>query len=312
MYFPKGVIGMTDFNNSNMKKKIKVNMHLTEKCNYDCRYCFAHFGEHMKLKKEDWMKIIDNCADSGSVYEINFAGGEPMLLPYLHELAEYVNKKGMSCSLITNGSMLTEKWIKKYAGLFRTIGISVDSFSAETARETGRCTCRGEVQSAERTADSIRKIKYWHPEVKIKMNTVVNRLNRNEIPAIFMESENLRIDRWKLLKMAYFNDGCHNNAELTVTDDEYNNFVKNNLRVFGVSDISDDKVRYETECGTEVVAEKEIKGGYYMIDAGGYLVDDTYNDSYTRVINCLTEPLNEGIDKLTLYEDVYYSRYKEV
>ncbi len=289
--------------------KIKVNIHITEACNYHCRYCFAHFDKHVSLSKEQWMKIIDNVTDSGRVYEINFAGGEPMLVPYLHELAEYVIGKGLSCSLISNGSMMTEEWIRDHAGLFRTIGLSVDSFSSDTAVKIGRCTCHGDVQTSERIAEIIHTIKRYHPEVKVKLNTVVNALNKNEIPALFMKENNLPIDRWKILKMSYFNDGCFENSSLEISLDEYYKFVRENLAVLGCSNIDEGIVLYETDMIREVVAEKEINGSYYMIDAGGYLVDDTCNDSYTRIINCLTEPFTDGIEKLTLYDEVYNSRY---
>ena len=274
---------------NNIKNMIKVNMHLVEACNYSCKYCFAKFEDHKILYKTDWMSIIDNCIKSGRVSEINFAGGEPLLVPYLHELAEYVNSLGVRCSLITNGSLMTDEWIRKYAGLFRTIGMSVDTFDSETARRVGRCDRRGNVQTAERTADIIRNIKAFHPDVKVKLNTVVNALNVNENLAEFIVSEKLPVDRWKLLKMCYFNDGCHNNASLAVTDDQYREFVCSNLREFGVYDISDDQVLYNTASGTEIVAERKLKGGYYMIDAGGRLVDDTTNDSYKSVIDCRTE-----------------------
>ncbi|MBR3022840.1 MAG: viperin family antiviral radical SAM protein [Oscillospiraceae bacterium] len=290
--------------------KIKVNIHLTEACNYHCRYCFAHFDKHVSPSKEQWKKIIDNVVDSGRVYEINFAGGEPMLVPYLNELAEYVNSKGLSCSLISNGSLMNEEWIRNYSGLFRTIGLSVDSFSEGTAAEIGRCTRRGEVQNKERIAAIIRTIKAYHPEVKIKINTVVNALNKNEVPALFLKENNLPVDRWKILKMSYFNDGCFDNSYLEVSYEEYNEFVRNNLSVIGCNSVTEGLVLYETELIKEVVAEKEITGSYYMIDAGGYLVDDTFNSSYTRVINCLTEPFAYGMEKLTLYDDVYNSRYR--
>ena len=289
--------------------KIKVNIHLTEVCNYNCRYCFAHFEKHNALSKEQWIKIIDNCSSSGLVKEINFAGGEPMLLPYLTDLAEHVNSSGLACSLITNASRMNEEWIIRYAGLFRTIGISVDSFVTETIKNTGRCTASGKIQDADRYAAIIRMIKQYHPEVKIKLNTVVNSLNKNELPADFFNEKSVVVDRWKLLKMTYFDDGCHDNSFLIVSDEEFNKFVKTNLEALGVSDYSNEKVLYHTNDNMEIVAERNINGAYYMIDAGGYLVDDTLNSSYTRVINCLDEPFSKGLEKLTLYADIYESRY---
>lgn len=294
--------------------KIKVNAHLTEACNYKCRYCFAKFEDHVNLDKNQWKQIIDNVVSSGLVHEINFAGGEPTLLPYLPELAKYVNSKGLTCTLITNGSRMDDAWIRENAGLFRSIGISVDSFSDEISAAIGRCDFHGNVQSAERIADLIFKVKFYHPKVKIKLNTVVNAINKNEVPALFLNRNDLPVDRWKLLKMSYFNDGCHENSALVISDDEFDQFVKVNLSALGVMNVHNvcnGAERYETEKGMEVVAEKVIKGAYFMIDAGGYLVDDTSNDSYRRVGERLTDmPFVDALSDLPVNLDVYNARYK--
>ena len=295
-------------------KKIKVNMHLTEACNYKCKHCFAKFEDHINLDEEQWKQIIDNVVSSGLVHEINFAGGEPTLLPYLPELAEYVNSKGLTCTLITNGSRMDDVWIRKNAGFFRTIGISVDSFSDEISTAIGRCDCHGNVQSAEKISNIIFKIKYYHPEVKIKLNTVVNALNKNEILALFLKRNNIPVDRWKILKMSYFNDGCHENSALVISDYEYDKFIRNNLSVLGISDVSyvrNNAERFELKNGMEIIAEKELKGSYFMIDAGGYIVDDTSNDSYRRVGERLTDmSFIEALSDLPINLDVYNARYK--
>ena len=291
-----------------MLKNIKVNMHLIELCNFHCKYCFAHFENHKKLNKENWIKIIDNCVASGIVKEINFAGGEPMLCSYLTDLAEYAAKKGIKCSLITNGSLMTKEWIIKYAGLFTTIGISIDSFSDTTMKSIGRCTTNGKTISGDKIVKITKWIKVYHPDVRIKFNTVVNAYNKNELPAKFFTENNITPNRWKLLKMCPFADECHNNYDLQVSDDEYAAFVAGNLEILG-KEFTDFNTKYEISDHTEVVAEKDINGAYIMIDAGGYLVDDTQNTSYTRIINCETEIFSEGLKKLTFYEDTYNSRY---
>lgn len=291
-----------------MLNRIKVNMHLIELCNYHCKYCFAHFESHKKLEKENWITIIDNCISSGVVNEINFAGGEPMLCEYLSDLAEYAVSKGVKCSLITNGSLITEEWITKYAGLFSTIGISIDSFSEETMKSIGRCTNSGKTMSAQQIVNITSLINKYYPDVRIKYNTVVNSYNKKEIPAIYLSENNIYPNRWKILKMCPFADDNHNNYNLQISDDEYVAFVENNLRILG-TEYKELNMKYHINELTEVVAEKDINGAYIMIDAGGYLVDDTKNSNYTRVINCETQDFREGLRQLTFFENIYNSRY---
>ena len=48
---------MTDYKN-NARNHLKVNLHLTETCNYRCRYCFAHFENGSDLPLEGGISSI--------------------------------------------------------------------------------------------------------------------------------------------------------------------------------------------------------------------------------------------------------------
>ena len=56
---------------------LKINLHITQKCNYHCRYCFAHFENEKDLAVGDWKRIIDNIYASSDVDSFNFAGANP-------------------------------------------------------------------------------------------------------------------------------------------------------------------------------------------------------------------------------------------
>jgi len=87
---------------------LKINLHITQKCNYHCRYCFAHFENERDLAVGDWKRIIDNIYASGDVDSINFAGGEPVLYSGFPELLAYARNKGFRLSVISNGSLNAE------------------------------------------------------------------------------------------------------------------------------------------------------------------------------------------------------------
>ncbi len=293
-------------------KKYKVNLHITEVCNFQCRYCFAHFEKHRTLSVKEWKYIIDNCYSSGMVEAINFAGGEPLLYPGLIDLVQYVKQKGMRCSCITNASRMDEAWIRNYAGLFDTIGISADSFCEETMRCIGRKNCTGNILTLKLLEDKLRLIKQCYPAVRVKLNTVVNAVNQNENMAEILLKHQLPVNRWKLLKMSPFDDGVHNNADLAISDEAFFRFIQNNLAVYGISIKPQDAALYHTQNKMEIVAERELRSGYIMIDAGGYLVDDTRNSSYIRVINCLEQPFTEGLSGLNFTQELYTARYSGI
>lgn len=291
---------------------MKVNLHLTEVCNFKCRYCFAHFEQHRILSIDDWKEIILNCTQSGRINAINFAGGEPLLYPGLMELVRFSYQLGLQCCLITNASLMDDAWIRENAGYFDTIGISVDSFTDGIMQKIGRCNRLGDALSLESLSHRLHLIHTLYPNIKLKLNTVVNRLNLEEDMANILLTHQLPVNRWKLLKMTPFDDGGHSNAALAISDEEYFRFVHRQLSQFDViSPGTEQAAVYHTFTGIDVVSESELRGGYIMIDAGGYLVDDTLNSSYTRVIQCQETPFAEGLAKLTFMQELYDARYTE-
>ena len=291
-------------------KKLKVNLHVIEACNYRCRHCFAHFDKHNVLSKEKWQSIILNAVNSGMVSSFNFAGGEPLLYPHLTSLAEYARSFGCDCGVITNGSCINEEWIKNNAALFSTIGFSLDSFSPDTLREIGRCDINGNILSIDRIKQIFTLIKKYNPAAKIKINTVVSAINKDENLGKLIKEHGIPVDRWKILRMARFENDSFSNTDITITDEEYNNYIARNLASFGIT-AEPDKVLYKTATETEIVCENNLNGTYIMVDAGGYLVDDTKNSSYVRIIDCNNTPFADGLEKLTFRSDIYEARYNK-
>lgn len=284
----------------------KINLHIIENCNFSCRYCFAHFGQDKLIRKSEWMKVIDNCIDSKLIDEINFAGGEPLIHPDFIDIVKYAVNKGMICSFITNGSLLNEDWIKENGGYFNTVGISVDSIEESTMKKIGRCDKSGNYISRDRLNQILDWFYQYHPSVRIKINTTVNIYNKDEIFAdCLITAKNVK--RWKILKMCPFENDTFSNKELVITTEQYNEYVKRNLSVMNVQYIENNTL-YKS-VNMEIVAETDMKGAYYIIDTGGYLVDNTTNDNYKRLINCVNEPLIKGINQLDFKSELYQSRY---
>lgn len=207
-----------------MEKKYKINLHILEACNFRCLQCFSKFGTEKLLPVTDWMKIVDNCLAGADVSEFNIAGGEPMLYPGLVELAKYIRSKGVKVSLITNGSLMDESWIKNYAGLYETIGFSVDSINDETNRKIGRCDRNGNTILAGRIVELCGLIRRYAPECRIKINTVVSALNKDEVMCDFIDE--IAADRWKILRMKPFQYGSFSNLDIQVSNEEFEEFVE--------------------------------------------------------------------------------------
>lgn len=88
---------------------------LTTKCNYQCRYCFVNCEKekkHIIADIESLKKIIKVGKEFG-VNKIKLTGGEPLLYPHMEELLNYIRKIEIPyVDLTTNISLLTERNIK--------------------------------------------------------------------------------------------------------------------------------------------------------------------------------------------------------
>lgn len=312
-----------------MEKKYKINLHILEACNFRCLQCFSKFGTEKLLPVTDWMKIVDNCLAGADVSEFNIAGGEPMLYPGLVELAKYIRSNGVKVSLITNGSLMDESWIKNYAGLYETIGFSVDSINDETNRKIGRCDRNGNTILAGRIVELCGLIRRYAPECRIKINTVVSALNKDEVMCDFIDE--IAADRWKILRMKPFQYGSFSNLDIQVSsnldiqvsNEEFEEFVernreKNKEKMEKQEEKEAGKeVRAGAEAGMEtarrkIVVEPDMKASYVLIDSNGCLLDNAVDEmTPVAVCDCLREDFADGLRRLTLDRERYEARYSD-
>lgn len=292
-----------------MEEKYKINLHILEACNFRCRQCFSKFGTEKLLPVEDWKKIIDNCIAGADVTEFNIAGGEQMLYPGLTELVKYIRSKGVKASLITNGSLMDEEWIKNYSGLYETIGFSVDSLDDETNRKIGRCDRSGKTMPSGRIVELCGLIRKYAPGCRIKINTVVSALNKDEAMSDFIDE--IAADRWKILRMKPFQYGSFSNLDIQVSDEEFEEFVERNREKNREKDKEDGKEAWVETARREVVVEPDMKASYVLIDSNGCLLDNAVDEiTPVAVCDCLREDFAEGLRRLTLDMEKYEARYK--
>ena len=207
---------------------LKVNLHITERCNFRCKYCFAYFNRRTDLPLESWKKVIDDLKAYGNISAINFAGGEPVLYKNFPELIDYAKNLGFKVSIISNGSLLLDE---KFTPLnifskLDTLGISVDTFNEKILIELGCCDGNLHVLSEEKFLKIIERAKSVNPAIKIKINTVVCQINKNE--QLTEIANRVEINRWKFLNMKLFETENFSNRHLLVSDEEFQRFIERN------------------------------------------------------------------------------------
>lgn len=196
-------------------KKITVNLHFTDFCNFHCKHCFVKknakelFIGNIKLIAD---KLADYSKKNNIKIRVNLAGGEPLLSRWIQHIIDCLYNNGLEVSLITNGYYLNYPFILKNRFRLSMIGISVDSLLEETNCQIGR-HCQGKTLNKERLINLCETIKKFG--IKLKINTCVTSINLNDDVTELIEE--VKPDRFKLLR-AYCDD-IH--KEFRITDKEW-------------------------------------------------------------------------------------------
>lgn len=194
----------------------------------------------MKLLKDAGMK------------KLNFAGGEPFLYPtFMSELLRYGKEELQieSISIVSNGSKVTEKFLRQNAAFIDILAISCDSFDPETNIKIGRGKDGKNVEKLLEIAELCRRF-----YIKFKVNTVVCSLNFDEDMTGLIEQ--MQPFRWKVFQ-------C-----LIVTGENENEERKRDARSFLVSD-----EQWKAFCARHRLLEcfvpesnESMKGSYLILD----------------------------------------------
>lgn len=278
-----------------MKKT--VNFHLWEPCNMRCKFCFATFQDVKNemlpkghLPKEQTLDVVRQLAASG-FEKITFAGGEPTLCPWLPELMALSTSLGMTTMLVTNGSRLSDEFLKQNQGNLHWIALSVDSVIDEINLKTGRAICGKKVidfNEYKRIIDRIKQYGY-----RLKINTVVNRHNSNDNMISFIEYA--KPERWKIFQVLPVQGQNDNHIdELTISNEQFDAYL------------------LKHECVNEfttMVPENnhEMTASYLMIDPAGRFYDDSKGrHTYSEPI--LSVGVEKAVQQITFDADRFLQR----
>lgn len=198
----------------NQANQLVINYHITEKCNYDCHYCYAKWAKPNELHRnlDDMKRVLSNLAEyflspnpiqkqlQYQSVRLNFAGGEPLLLKQRFiDALDYAIELGFKTSIITNGHLISDQFIADHSHKLQLLGISYDSYQVEGQQQIGRVTPAGKVLSPERLQSIFKQIKRQSPTTELKINTVVNQYNTEENFTDLIAE--IQPNKWKVLRV---------------------------------------------------------------------------------------------------------------
>lgn len=216
--------------NEGMKTQLVINWHLMEECNYRCKYCYAEWKAPKPMLREVYKdqkssnKLLAEIASFGgedSPVRLTFAGGEPMLDNGIcHKMSE-AKRLGIDLSIITNASVNFDRLVSKCATELSWLGISLDAEAANVNKLIQRASRTGKVLDTERLKKGIEVARWHNPDLKVKINTVVNRYNYREDLNAFISG--FAPDKWKILRVL---PASPRSAEEAITDEQFAEFCE--------------------------------------------------------------------------------------
>lgn len=164
--------------------------------------------------------------------KLNISGGEPFLTPqFIGEIFRFCKEELNldSCSVVNNGSKVTEKWLDTYGRYLDVMAISCDSFLSETNVLQGRAE-NGKPDHIRRVFE----VAAWCRTrgIKVKINSVITIHNWEEDMTDSIQE--LAPFRWKVFQVLLLhseNTGRENGSlrdarKLVISSEQFNAFVE--------------------------------------------------------------------------------------
>jgi len=125
---------------SRKPRPVFMYLHLTNRCNLRCSYCYANVNDRFDnpnvkdLKTDEWKKLIDDSYLLGARY-FHLYGGEPLIRNDIDELVDHCLDKGLFVEVLTNGHFVKNKieTLKK----IQSVCISLDGDKKSNDRVRG-------------------------------------------------------------------------------------------------------------------------------------------------------------------------------
>lgn len=255
-----------------MNNLYSICWNITSNCNENCKFCFRKKCNENTL--EENKKIFDNISNI-KIHKITFSGGEALLYKDLFKLVDYIKIKNPSIklSLTTNGKVIDDEMIKQIIEKFDIITFSIDSSNNSINEKIGRGT--------NYLNRIIKLLDTCNSKIKIKINTVANQYNIDDLENIYELIKKYNINRWKILRYFPIRESIKYKDEFYIDDNASDKIEKT---------INDIKVKSNIVINYDNI--KEFKTSYFVIYPDGSIE----NNELQEIGNLLDTPITKILD----------------
>ncbi len=161
-------------------------LHITEKCNLNCRHCYLGEKRNRDLELEVIQKILKEFGEYG--FKLLITGGEPLLHENFWEILAFAKKFPIRVELLTNGTLVTKDIAERLSKYVHCVQISLDGM------EEGHEILRGKGTFH----DTLKGIKNAKRYLNVTIATMIHSVNTLEFDRMNKLMKELMIDEWIL------------------------------------------------------------------------------------------------------------------
>ena len=228
---------------------------ITSRCNDKCKFCYRE--EHLEELPFDKQKAVIHNIAQADIKKLTFAGGEPLLVQNIKLLIDYAKEEGLITSLTTNALKLDNDdtllmFLLKHLDW---LTFSLDAESDSLQSEMGRNAIH-----ASRVIHILERIKEIPGRnCRIKVNTVVSKINADEVEHVGEVIRKYDVDRWKLFQFTPVRGSAKRNREMyDISDADYQGIVNGMVKEF-----TNDRTKV---CASD---SKGIEMSYFVVFSNG-------------------------------------------
>lgn len=195
-----------------------ISISITGKCNLKCNYCF--YANEMvglnDLSTGTWLKFFAKLGKIG-IMDASLTGGEALLRPDIFELIDGIIANRMRYNILSNGTLIDEKLLKKFAQgkrLLRLdyIQVSIDGSTASIHDQSRP----GSFDKAIRGLKLLKEAGF-----PLAVRVTINRRNLNDLENIAkLLLEDIGISSFGNNEAMPIGSGCRSNADMSLSPKE--------------------------------------------------------------------------------------------
>jgi SynChlorMet cassette radical SAM/SPASM protein ScmE len=195
-----------------------VSIAITGKCNLKCRYCFYanEMAGLQDLPAATWLKFFGELARIG-ILDASLTGGEALLRPDIFELIDGIIANRMRYNILSNGTLINEKLLKKFGHGKRRLRLDYIQISIDGS--TAAIHDRSRPHSFDQAIRGLWLLK--EADFPVVARVTINRHNLADLDRIAkLLLEDIGLDSFATNEAMPIGSGCRSHAQMALSAKE--------------------------------------------------------------------------------------------